>query len=206
MSQAIRSGDSVYKLPQTTSIALISLGSNQESLVGDPRATLMFAIRKLIDGPFPIRKQSQFYETAAMPPGSGPDYLNACVAVDALGSSKALLEHLHSIEAQAGRIREQRWSARTLDLDLIAFGDEIAPDLETFRHWANLPFENQKVEAPTELILPHPRAHQRGFVLYPLLEICPDWRHPVFSKTVREMCAELPEDQRLENTAQTPIL
>ena len=94
-------------------------------------------------------------------------------------------------EPNVARKREQRWGARTLDLDLLFYGDTITPNLKTFERWRALPLEDQMVLAPQELILPHPRLHERSFVLAPLMDICPTWQHPVLGLSVAELYSRL---------------
>jgi 2-amino-4-hydroxy-6-hydroxymethyldihydropteridine diphosphokinase len=85
---------------------------------------------------------------------------------------------------------------RTLDLDLLALGDSVLPDAATQEHWRNLPLADQKRLAPDGLILPHPRLQDRAFVLVPLADVAPDWRHPLTGQTVAAMTASLPAAER----------
>ena len=90
-----------------------------------------------------------------------------------------------------GRQRVVRWGQRTLDLDLLAYGDEVAPDLAGYLQWRDLPLEAQSSAAPDQLILPHPRLQDRAFVLVPMADIVPDWRHPVTGHSTTRMLNDL---------------
>ncbi len=135
---------------------------------------------------------SRGYRTPAFPAGAGPDFLNAALALETAGPPEVILSELHEIERIFGRERHERWGQRRLDLDLIAAGDIILPDAATQLEWCQLPLDRQVVEAPDQLVLPHPRLQDRAFVLVPLRDVAPDWRHPVSRLSVTEMCAQLP--------------
>jgi 2-amino-4-hydroxy-6-hydroxymethyldihydropteridine diphosphokinase len=134
---------------------------------------------------------SRLWRSPAWPPG-GPEYVNAAMNLETAQSPEALLESLHAIEARFGRERAARWGARTLDLDLLAWGEAVRPDAATQALWRGLDPERQGREAPDRLILPHPRLQERGFVLAPLAEVAPGWRHPLTGESVGAMLAALP--------------
>lgn len=173
---------------------VIALGGNLLSQAGTPEVTLNRAIDDLSIAGVTLRGVSPFFETPCFPAGSGPDYVNAVVDVSTNLPPPILLNHLHTIEYKFDRKRKNRWGSRTLDLDLLAYGDLVLPDFQTFNRWSNMEIAQQATRVPSELILPHPRMHERGFVLVPMARIVPDWRHPVLGKTVQEMLDDLPAD------------
>ncbi len=132
------------------------------------------------------------------PPGAGPDYVNAAAVVESDLDAHELLERLHMVEAEFGRARAQRWGMRTLDIDLIAGGDRVLPDLRTFAAWRDLDLDTQMQATPDKLILPHPRMHERAFVLVPVNDVAPDWKHPILGQTTAELLATLPQSARKE--------
>ncbi len=110
---------------------------------------------------------SSWYSTAAVPVSEQPDYINGVIIVESGLEPRACLARLQEIEARVGRVRWERNAARVLDLDLVAAGDLV-------------------MESEV-LTLPHPRMAERAFVLEPLCEIAPGWRHPVLGLTAREL-------------------
>lgn len=171
--------------------AFIALGGNLPSEVGDPAKTLIYAIKNMCDAGLTPRRVSRFFRTPSFPDGTAPEYVNAAICVSSDQSAGEILRVLHQIEHRFGRVRVQRWGMRTLDLDLLAVDQEVLPNHETFRVWCGLPRSGQTWAAPDQLILPHPRMQDRAFVLLPLLDIAPDWVHPVLGQSVREMCRHL---------------
>ncbi|WP_243405030.1 2-amino-4-hydroxy-6-hydroxymethyldihydropteridine diphosphokinase [Pelagivirga sediminicola] len=171
---------------------LIALGGNLPSEAGAPAETLRAALDALAGEGAELRAVSPFYATPCFPAGAGPDYVNAAAEIGFGGDARACLALLHRVEQMFGRERQRRWGRRTLDLDLIAQGAQVLPDREGYAAWRDLPGELQMTRAPDQLILPHPRLQERAFVLVPLADIAPDWRHPVLGLSVREMLARLP--------------
>lgn len=170
---------------------LIALGANLPGQKDSPLAQLQDAISLLADAGLRDVVVSRFYNTPCFPTGTGPDYANAVMRCSTDLGPQAILKILHGIEACAGRSRDGRWLARVLDLDLLAVGAQVLPDPVEFGTWADLPLLEQAYRAPDTLILPHPRIQDRAFVLVPLMDVAPDWVHPVFGRSVRQMVAAL---------------
>lgn len=133
-------------------IACLGLGSN----VGDRLATLQRAVDRLAAGDaVTVLRSSRVYETTPVGgPMGQPDYLNAVIEVDTGLGAHELLDAVNAVEDDLGRIREERWGPRTIDIDVLTFGDERIDD--------------------ERLTVPHPRMHERMFVLAPLLELVAD--------------------------------
>lgn len=181
--------------------ALLALGANLAPEGMAPQDTLHAALSLLEDRAGSSPKVSRFFRTPAFPPGSGPDFVNAAALLPWPHPPEALLALLHQIEAELGRTRRTRWEARIIDIDLIALGDRVLPDPETQDYWQGLSLAQAATQTPDRLILPHPRLAERSFVLVPLADIAPDWRHPVTGLSVSEMLAARPADERAEVVA-----
>jgi 2-amino-4-hydroxy-6-hydroxymethyldihydropteridine diphosphokinase len=170
----------------------ISLGSNATSHHGNSADTVNFAITCLSGDSVNVMQISHFYRTPAFPKGAGPDFINAVIELETILSPTELLAFLHKTETEAGRNRTKRWGPRTLDLDIISFGELILPDLQTHKNWVEMPIETQLKSTPEELIVPHPRIQDRGFVLIPLRDVAPDWAHPVTKLPIDALISAIP--------------
>lgn len=181
---------------------MVALGANSASGFGRNARLVAQAVRAL---PGRVGAVSRLYRTPAWPPGNGPDFANAVLMLSCKLSPRVLLDHLHRIEARAGRVRGRRWAPRVLDLDLLACGSAIRPDRVTLRKWMTLSEARQVRDAPEDLILPHPRLADRAFVLIPALDVAPDWRHPATGRSIRTMVAGLSSEKRREIRAVGPV-
>ena len=158
---------------------LIGMGGNLHSPVfGPPRETLTAALAAVEHEGISILNRSGWYRSEPFPRSSQPWFVNAVVSVATGLGAHELLAVLQAIETRFGRIRADRNAARILDLDLLAYHGVV---IQT-----------------TSLFLPHPRLHARRFVLVPLAEIAPDWRHPLLALTASELLARLSTEQQLD--------
>jgi 2-amino-4-hydroxy-6-hydroxymethyldihydropteridine diphosphokinase len=151
-------------------VVYLSLGSN----LGDREGNLRTAIEKLKEIGNPVAVSS-FYETEPVEVQSQPWFLNCAVKLDTEKMPRQLIAAILALEQEMGRQRKQQKGPRTIDIDILLFGSSV-------------------IEIPS-LTVPHPRMHERRFVLEPLAEIAPDARHPVFKRTIRELRDALPAGQ-----------
>lgn len=174
--------------------ALIAIGSNLPGMAGNPFRVCNSALDACESPDVRILRRARWRRSPAFPPGSGPEFVNGAALVETTLSASDLLSRLHDVEAEMGRVRRVRWGPRVCDIDLIAYGDLVAPDSETVSRLMQT--DATAGVAPDQMILPHPRMHERAFVLAPLADVAPDWRHPVTKLTVGEMLASLPQAAR----------
>ena len=173
---------------------VIALGANLSSKAGSPLETLSTALRLLERRGVQVKRRSRWWRTPAFPIGTGPEFVNAAAVIRHASDPDAALSMLHAVEAELGRRREARWGARVVDLDLLAYGERILPDAATLRRWIDLPPAEAAQTTPDRLILPHPRLQERAFVLAPMCDVAPDWRHPLLALTARELFDRLPSE------------
>jgi 2-amino-4-hydroxy-6-hydroxymethyldihydropteridine diphosphokinase len=157
----------------------IGLGANLPSPEhGTPRETLDAAVHALEARGLRVIARSALYESEPVPVSDQPWYLNAVIEFATDLDASATLSLLHSVENAFGRIRAVRNEPRVLDLDLLDHRGAVR-------------------KGPDSPLLPHPRLADRAFVLLPLRDIAPQWRHPVSGRTVGELLESLPEGQHI---------
>lgn len=157
----------------------IGLGGNLTCpTFGPPRATCGAALQIMEQRGIKIAARSRWYESAPVPISDQPWYVNGVVAVETAFDARELVLEVLEIENELGRRRTIANAPRTIDLDVIAHGDSVIEG-----------------DARHRVTIPHPRMHGRAFVLLPLAEIAPDWRHPISGTAIKDLIAALPVDQ-----------
>lgn len=173
---------------------LVALGSNLSDDLAESLNVVERAIEILSLNSIKLSNKSQIYQTPAFPAGAGPDFINCVLAAETELSPDVLLSDIHAIEAKLGRVRSKRWGQRAIDIDLLSYGNLVKPSEDIVNDWIAMALSDQMKRAPEHLLLPHPRIQDRAFVLVPMADVAPDWRHPVLGKTTLEMRDALPED------------
>jgi len=158
---------------------LVGLGANCPGPWGSPADTIAQALREIARGGATVEAVSQLYETAAVGRAGQPPYVNAAALIDTHLPPEALLRLLKGIERRAGRRGGSPWGPRTLDIDILDHKGLV-------KHWRRGRPRFAR-PGPRPLVLPHPWIDKRSFVLRPLLDIAPEWRHPVLNQSARAL-------------------
>jgi 2-amino-4-hydroxy-6-hydroxymethyldihydropteridine diphosphokinase len=157
----------------------IGLGGNLASRLGPPQATVEAALAAFPAGGITVVRRSRLYRSAPVPPSNQPWFINAVAEIETTLDAKSVLQKLEALELSLGRVRLQRNEARIIDLDLLDYRGLIRAN---------------PLDPP---VLPHPRMTTRAFVLYPLAEIAPNWRHPVSGASIGALIAALDKSQEI---------
>ncbi|NKD54360.1 MULTISPECIES: 2-amino-4-hydroxy-6-hydroxymethyldihydropteridine diphosphokinase [unclassified Haematospirillum] len=158
----------------------VAFGANLAGPCGSPAQAFDAAVTLLERHSVPVTQRSSLWESAPVPRSEQPWYVNAVVQVDTDLAPHDLLGLLHRIESAMGRVRSEANASRAIDLDLLAYHAQVI---------------GQK--GGEGLMLPHPRLHERAFVLFPLQEIAPNWIHPVSGACIPDMTAALDPSQEI---------
>ncbi|MGB4774578.1 MAG: 2-amino-4-hydroxy-6-hydroxymethyldihydropteridine diphosphokinase [Daejeonella sp.] len=150
------------------------LGSN----LGDRKQYLANAVQMLSNTVGPVIQQSSLYQTSAWGNTSQPDFINQVIYCQTGLDPYRLMEEIISIENSLGRERVEKWGSRTIDIDILFYGNEIIHE--------------------KDLVIPHPHLHERRFTLAPLAEIAPQFIHPVFHQTITELYLNLDDNLQVK--------
>ena len=158
----------------------LNIGSNLNSNFGNKFDNISIAIKLLIENKFDVKRISNFYETPSYPNKNLPKFVNVGLFVEYGKNYLSLIKEISLIEKKIGRIKTKKNEPRVCDIDIIDY-------------------KGLKIKDES-LILPHPRCHNRNFVLYPIKEIDPNWTHPVSRKNVDFLINQLNNNSRIEIT------
>ena len=158
----------------------LNIGSNLESQYGSKFDNISIALDLLIKSKIEINKISNFYETPSYPNKNFPKFINIGLSINYDNKYYDLLKTIKLIEKKLGRIKTKKNDPRIIDIDIIDFNGVIKKD--------------------NKLILPHPKCHLRNFVLFPILQIDPNWSHPIIGKNAQFLINKLSQKSRIEIT------
>ena len=156
----------------------INIGSNLSSKFGSRFDNITIAINLIAEAKIKIKKISNFYETPSYPNQNFPKFINIGIVIKFEKDYLKLLKVVNLIEKKIGRLKSKKNNPRIIDIDIIDF-------------------DGAKIES-NQITLPHPKSHLRNFVLYPILEIDPNWSHPISKKNVRFLIDNLSQKSRIE--------
>ena len=158
----------------------LNIGSNLNSEHGSRFDNISLAINLLVNLKIRIKRISNFYETPSYPNQKFPKFLNVGITIEYDNSYLSLLHEIKKIEKRLGRVKTKKNEPRIIDIDIIDFNGEI-----------------KNID---KLILPHPKCHIRNFVLFPILQIDPNWSHPILKKNAQFLINKLSQKFRIEIT------
>ncbi len=158
----------------------LNIGSNLKSKYGSRFNNINITVNLLTDAKIKIKKISNFYETPSYPNQNFPKFINIGLIASYKNDYFELLKKIKLIEKKIGRVKTKKNDPRVIDIDIIDFNNEV---------------KNTK-----DLILPHPKCHLRNFVLFPILQIDPNWLHPILRKNVQYLINNLSQKSRIEIT------
>ncbi len=158
----------------------LNIGSNLNSVYGSKFENISIAVKQLINSKLKIKKISNFFETPSYPNKKNPMFVNVGLIAEFNSNYNSLLNEILLIEKKIGRVRKKKNDPRVCDIDIIDY--------------------NGLIKRNDNLELPHPRAHNRNFVLYPIKELDPNWIHPILKKNVDFLINELSQISRIEIT------
>ena len=158
----------------------LNIGSNLDSKYGTKFDNISIALSLLIESRVKIKKISNFYETPSYPNRNFPKFINIGLTIDYKNEYLDLLKKIKLIEKKLGRIKTKKNDPRIIDIDIIEFDGEI--------------------KVTNDLILPHPKCHLRNFVLFPILQLDPNWVHPIYKKNAKYLINNLSQKSRIEIT------
>ena len=158
----------------------LNVGSNLDSVYGGRNDNISRAINLLIGSKIKVKKISNFYETPSYPNKNLPKFINIGINIEYKFDYLELMKITKLIEKKLGRINTKKNNPRVCDIDIIDFKSKI--------------IKSKIIE------LPHPRCHLRNFVLYPIKEVAPKWKHPIFNKNIDFLLNDLSQPSRIEIT------